>query len=327
MKLLRDAPELVTSRFPHVQLAFHLARLYKTERNRWPETVCAHYSRPVSAIVLIHPTGDCMEGFPEFETLDLEAADGWLTVWFNSPENRNALTAERARELTSLCGVLAASQAIRGVVFRGRGSVFCAGGDLKSFGRTLSGDAGYDEIRDLSLAGAEMFDTIFALPQYTVMAVEGAAIAGGLGMVCLGDHVVATRDAKFALSEVRVGLTPAQIAPFVIQRLGLRVGRSLMLSGARFDGEEAHSIGLVDAVVEDADALAAAIEQQRRLIADAAPGAVAAIKAQVSQLPFQSRDEQKQAAADSFAKRMLSDEAREGIGAFVEKRKPNWAGD
>lgn len=265
-----------------------------------------------------------MEGFPDFETLDLAAENGWLTVWFNSPENRNALTAERARDLTALCGLLAASQAIRGVVFRGRGGVFCAGGDLKSFGRMSSGQAGYEEIRDLSLAGAELFDAIHALPQYTIMAVEGAAMAGGLGMVCLGDHVVATRDAKFALSEVRIGLTPAQIAPFVIQRLGLRVGRSLMLSGARFDGEEAHSIGLVDAVVEDADALAAAIEQQKKLIADAAPGAVAAIKAQVAQLSFQSRDEQKQAAAENFAKRMLSDEAREGIASFIEKRKPSW---
>lgn len=265
-----------------------------------------------------------MEGFPDFETLDLEAENGWLTVWFNSPENRNALTAERARDLTALCGLLATSQAIRGVVFRGRGGVFCAGGDLKSFGRMSSGQADYDEIHALSLAGAELFDAVAALPQYTIMAVEGSAMAGGLGLTCLGDYVVATRDAKFALSEVRIGLTPAQIAPFVIQRLGLRVGRLLMLSGARFDGEEARSIGLVDAVAEDADALAAAIEQQKKLIAGAAPGAVAAIKAQIAQLPFQSRDEQKQAAADSFAKRMLSDEAREGIASFVEKRKPSW---
>ena len=97
-----------------------------------------------------------------------------------------------------------------------------------------------------------------------------------------------------------------------------------MLTGARFDGDEAHSIGLLDAVVEDAGALSAAIEQQKKLIAGAAPGAVAVIKAQIAQLPFQSRDEQKQAAADSFAKRMLSDEAREGIASFVEKRKPSW---
>ncbi|GAB5508487.1 MAG: isohexenylglutaconyl-CoA hydratase [Rhizobiaceae bacterium] len=268
-----------------------------------------------------------MEGFPDFETLDVEAVNGWLTVWFNSPENRNALTTERARELTSLCKVLAASQAVRGVVFRGRGGVFCAGGDLKSFGHMLSGDAGYDEIRDLSLAGAEMFDAIYALPQYTIMAVEGAAMAGGLGMVCLGDHVIATGDTTFALSEVRIGLTPAQIAPFIIQRLGPRVGRSLMLTGARLDASEALSIGLVDSVVENADALTASTDEQKKLLAGAAPGAVAAIKAQIAQLPFQSRSEQKQAAADSFARQMLSDEAREGIGAFAEKRKPNWTGE
>ena len=268
-----------------------------------------------------------MDGFPDFETLDMEAANGWLTVWFNSPENRNALTTERARELTSLCEVLAASQAIRGVVFRGRGGVFCAGGDLKSFGHMLSGDAGYDEIRDLSLAGAEMFDAIYALPQYTIMAVEGAAMAGGLGMVCNGDHVIATGDTTFALSEVRIGLTPAQIAPFVIQRLGPRVGRSLMLTGARLDASEALSIGLVDSVVENSDALTASIDAQKKLVAGAAPGAVAAIKAQIAQLPFQSRSEQKHAAADSFARQMLSDEAREGIGAFAEKRKPNWTGE
>ncbi|MBO6901609.1 MAG: enoyl-CoA hydratase/isomerase family protein [Rhizobiaceae bacterium] len=265
-----------------------------------------------------------MEGFPEFETLDLEAERGWLTVWLNSPENRNALTPERARDLTALCSMLATSAGIRGVVFRGRGGVFCAGGDLKSFGRMMADEADRDKLHALSLDGAALFDAIHALPQFTIMAVEGAAMAGGLGMVCLGDHVIATGETKFALSEVRIGLTPAQIAPFVIQRLGMRVGRSLMLTGARFDGIEAQKIGLVDAVVDDADALTAAIEQQKKVMAGAAPGAVAAIKAQIAQLPFQTRDGQKQAAADSFAGRMLSNEAREGIRAFAEKRKPSW---
>ncbi|MEX0285974.1 MAG: enoyl-CoA hydratase/isomerase family protein [Paracoccaceae bacterium] len=261
---------------------------------------------------------------PSYETLDLEADAGWLTVWFNSPENRNALTDARVDDILSLCTWLQDAP-LRGVLFRGRGGGFCAGGDLKSFKSAYTDGVGDSaQIVAMSLRGADMFDAVAGLPQYTVMAVEGAAMAGGMGLACCGDFVIATDDAMFGLSEVRIGLTPAQIAPFVIRRMGLQVGRQLMLTGARFRGEEAKACGMVDEWVPDAEFLEQAIATQQRMIEGVAPGALAAIKAQIAQMPFQTRTEQRQTAAESFTARMLSDEAREGIGAFFEKRKPNW---
>ncbi len=261
---------------------------------------------------------------PDFEALETDRDGGWLTVWFNTPENRNALTDARVGDLLSLCAALNAAPGIRGVTFRGRGEVFCAGGDLKSFRANFQGGAEREEIVRMSLRAGDLFDAVAGLPQYTVMAIEGAAMAGGMGLACCGDYVVARTDALFGLSETRIGLSPAQIAPFVLRRLGLRAGRQMMMTGARFSGQEARELGMADALAADAAEMDRAIAEQRRLIAGVAPGALASVKAQIAALPFQSRAEQKQAAAESFADRMLSDEARVGIGAFFEKRKPRW---
>lgn len=259
---------------------------------------------------------------PVSDHLELEQDGAWLTVWFNEPEKRNPLTGERVEALIDLCAALQ-SAPIRGVTFRGRGGVFCAGGDLKSFKTVFQGGASKDDIVALSLRAADLFDAVAALPQFTVMAVEGAVMAGGFGLACIGDAVIATPGTKFSLSETRIGLTPAQIAPFVVARLGMPAARRLMLAGAMLDTDAALQVGLVDQVTDDMDAALA--DQQAKVLA-AAPKALATIKHQLAALPFQTRAEQRQMAADTFADAMLSDEAREGISAFFDKRKPNWAG-
>lgn len=265
-----------------------------------------------------------MTNLPPMTALDLELAGGWLTVWFNQPEIRNPLTTERVRELITLSDCLTERRDIRGVTFRGRDRSFCAGGDMKAFSAVFqSGQR--DQVIAMSLEGAALFDAINALPQVTIMAVEGAAMAGGFGLACAGDVVIADAEARFALTETTIGLTPAQIAPFVLRRLGVREGRRLMLLASVLAADEAVAIGLVDTVTSGPEAMNAEIARVRNQVLRCAPGAVAATKRLILTLPGLTRTDQKQAAAESFATSMLSDEGREGVASFLEKRKPKWA--
>lgn len=265
-----------------------------------------------------------MADLPDTKTIDLELEGEWLTIWFNEPEKRNPLTIERTREIRIACEAVAPRRDIRGITFRGRAGAFCAGGDLKAFGEMIEGADGRDEIIGLSREGGALFDTVNALPQVTVMAVEGAAMAGGLGLACVGDVVLVDRNAKFALTETRIGLSPAQIAPFVLQRLGMRIGRRLMLTAAQFDAAEALEIGLADKLVGEDQTMDEAIAGVRAAVLRCAPGAVAQTKKLILALPDTRRDRQVILAAEVFAERLLSEEGREGVAAFVEKRKPGW---
>jgi isohexenylglutaconyl-CoA hydratase len=256
----------------------------------------------------------------EAKTLDLKLDGGWLDVWFNSPETRNPLTDARAAELRALCAVLRDRRDIRGVTFRGRGGFFCAGGDLKSFQKMFAG-ATREDIVAMSKGAAELFRDINTLPQVTVMAIEGAAMAGGFGLACCGDVVIVHPSAMFAFTETRIGLSPAQISPFVIQRLGARIGRRLMLTGATFTGAEAEAFGFADTVTEDING---AIADVKAGVLKCAPGAVAATKALILDLPNMTREETAEAAAHVFADRLTSDEGREGVMSFAQKRKPKW---
>lgn len=266
-----------------------------------------------------------MTGLPETSAVDLELQDEWLTIWFNEPEKRNPLSQERSRDLLAVCEAIAGRRDVRGVTFRGRGGMFCAGGDLKAFRSVFQGTGDREATLAMSRQGGHLFDAINELPQVTVMAVEGAAVAGGLGLVCAGDVVVVERATKFSLTETMIGLSPAQIAPFVVGRLGLRLARRLMLTGAAFDGTEASEIGLADDVADGEAGIDAAIKTVCEQVLRCAPGAVADTKNLVLALSGLSRPEQIELAADVFADRIHSDEGREGVSSFVEKRKPKWA--
>lgn len=266
-----------------------------------------------------------MQDLPATGAVDLEPDGDWLTIWFNQPDIRNPLTGERVADLLALCAHLRARPDIRGVTFRGRGGIFCAGGDLKTFKDVFQGSADTAAVIKMSSDGGRMMGEVAALPQVTVMAIEGAAMAGGFGLACAGDIVIAEQGARFALTETMIGLAPAQIAPFVIERLGLREGRRLMMLAQALDGEEALRIGLADRLVDGAGDMDAAIADVRAQAMRCAPGAVAETKRLIRILPPLSRAEQVEAAAASFAERMLSDEGREGISSFFEKRKPHWA--
>jgi isohexenylglutaconyl-CoA hydratase len=261
-----------------------------------------------------------------YQTIELEHQHEWLTVWLNRPASRNALSAAMVGELLEVLEAIAPDRAIRGVTLRGRGGVFCAGADLAEFKATMA-DATIDAaaVARNNRNGGRLFQRINSLPQVVVALVEGAAMAGGLGMACCADIVAVTEDAQFALTETTLGIPPAQIAPFLADRLGLPAARRLMLTGVRFRGPEALQLRLADYVVPDVEGLARIEADIRANVRRCAPGANASTK----EILLASRQLDRVAmldfAAECFARCLLGDEGREGITAFMEKRKPAWA--
>jgi isohexenylglutaconyl-CoA hydratase len=162
------------------------------------------------------------------------------------------------------------------------------------------------------------------LPQTIVMVVEGAAYGGGLGLMCGGDVVLAAADAKFSISETTLGVPPAQIAPFVAQRIGVARTRRLSLTAHRFDGREAERLGLVDMACEDTAALEAALAQTMAGITRCSPHANAVTKRLILASRTLPREELLEQSADAFAECLRHAEGNEGVNAFLQKRKPKW---
>ena len=266
-----------------------------------------------------------MPDLPDTEKLDLDVADGWLTIWFATPENRNALSDELVGELMETLTRIRDDRSVRGVILRGKGGVFCAGGDLKGFMAALSGGLTHEAAAEMNRRGGELFKMVNETPQIVVALIEGAAIAGGLGLACCADIVAVTKDAKFSLTETQLGITPAQIAPHVVRRIGLTESRRLMLTGARFDGEEAAKLGLANFVVDSGDDLARVAADIQAAVKRCAPAANAVTKEILLAAQSLDADEMITFAADKFASTIVSEEGLEGIKSFVEKRKPSWA--
>jgi isohexenylglutaconyl-CoA hydratase len=262
---------------------------------------------------------------PEVENLLVERDGHTLTIWFNRPEVRNALSQAVADDLAATLEALPAEDAIRFVILRGKGGVFCAGGDLKMFKAVFQGGTDRDEIVRFNADFGRLMKAVQALPQLMIVLIEGAAMAGGLGLSCLADVVVTTADAKFALTEVTLGIPPAQITPVVIKRIGASEARRLLLTASRFDGTEAGRLGFAHFVVDDAAGLDAKAREILRQASKGAPGAIARTKEIINATTQLDGDELVQFAAERFADCMLGDEAREGLAAFAEKRQPSWA--
>jgi isohexenylglutaconyl-CoA hydratase len=260
------------------------------------------------------------------QTLQLEQADGWLTIWLNRPESRNAMSVHMVSELMDTLQSVASDASVRGVTLRGRGGAFCAGGDIKDFKTGMQGQLqDVQAVRDSSLRAGELFERINTLPQVVLMLVEGPAMAGGMGMVCAGDVVAVCEGASFALTEVTLGIPPAQIAPYVVNRLGLRTARRLMLTAARLDATEALRLGLADFLAPDVAGLEAIEADLKRAVKRCAPGANAVTKNILLATQRLQGEELRAFAADGFAGCMVGEEGQEGVAAFLEKRKPAWA--
>ena len=269
-----------------------------------------------------------MTTLPDTKALILEPRGSVLTIWLNRPEARNALSADMVDELGAVLDATRDDRSLRTIILRGKGGFFCAGGDIKGFKSDLQGGApDRDEVARGNRSFGDLMIKLNEQPQAVIILVEGAAIGGGLGLACVGDVTIVTRDARFRLSETSLGIPPAQIAPFVTERVGLTQARRLMLTGARFTGADAVQYGIGHILAEDAADLEAKLAQVLEQIALCAPGANAVTKSIVFETTRRPRPEALDFASRGFADCMLSDEGREGVAAFVEKRKPRWAND
>ncbi len=261
----------------------------------------------------------------ETSALILERDGSVLKIWFNRPEARNALTGEVVEELNATLDNIRDDRSIRAIVLRGKGGVFCAGGDIKGFKSGMQGKGDAKEIARGNRTFGDLMTKLNEQPQVVIMLVEGGAIGGGLGLACVGDVTIVTKETKFRLSETSLGIPPAQIAPFVTERVGLTTARRLMLTGARFKGEEAVRLGIGHMVADDAAHMERMCDEVLEQIVNCAPGANAITKAIVFEATRRPRADALDFAAQGFASAILSDEGREGVAAFIEKRKPRWA--
>jgi isohexenylglutaconyl-CoA hydratase len=256
----------------------------------------------------------------------LEQDGEWLTIWFNRPDVRNALVKDLFDQLMQALDVLKSKKSFRGILFRGMGGFFCSGGDLKSFKKiATAGDQAKSMALSTSLEVAQLYKKIRELPQLTVSIVEGGAMAGGFGMACATDLLVTMADAKYALTETRIGITPAQIMPYVVERVGFAQARKLMLLASRIDGEQAHQIGMADFVAADETELLVLLDYIKTQLHACAPSAIAATKDLLAKTRLLQGDDYINYAAESFANSMVSEEGQEGFSSFIEKRIPEWA--
>jgi len=260
----------------------------------------------------------------EYRYLELEQADGCVTLWLKRPERHNALNAELIAELHHAVEELGAQPGVRALVLAGRGQSFCAGGDL-AWMREQAAAPPEQNLQDARQLGY-MLRSLASCPVPTVARVHGAAIGGGLGLVAACDLVIASATAQFGATEARLGLSPSSIAPYVSAAIGERAARAWFLLGERLGAQQAQRLGLVHEVVE-AEALEAGVQRLLATLRLGAPQAQQHCKwllGELRTLPSRSA-EQLEECARSLASVRAGAEAREGIEAFFARRKPDWA--
>lgn len=265
---------------------------------------------------------------PAVEHLLLREEAGVLHLTLNRPESRNAMSPPMLAEIEAVFDAIRDSRALRAVVLRGAGGHFCAGADLKGMmGAGLAPPAAGapDPVAAMNRAFGTMLRKVAAAPQVVIAVCEGAVLGGGFGLACVSDIALAHAEAKFGMPETTRGLPPAQIAPFVVERIGLTQARRLALTGAQFRGDEALRLGLVHEVFRDDAGLDARLAELLRQVLGCAPQANAVTKAILLAAGGQVTEAMLDAAADAFAGCVRGTEAGEGIAAFLQKRKPRWA--
>ena len=246
---------------------------------------------------------------------DIRQGAAWITL--DRPDARNALSAALVNELDAHIATALDDAAVRCIVLTGNGPAFCAGADLKSPpGQVVDGRAG--------VSFADVLARIQDAPKPVIAAVNGAAFAGGLGLVGASDIVVAVDDAPFAFSEVRIGVIPAVISVVCLPKLGIHHGMKLFLTGERFSGAQAVALGLVHRAVPRTG-LHAAVQAEIDMLNLGGPTALAECKRLVRRVPHLPRDEALRVTSEWSARTFRGAEAAEGMAAFREKRQPAWA--
>lgn len=265
---------------------------------------------------------------PTTETLELKRQGAFLHVTLNRPDSRNAMSLAMVDELMSVFDAVDADESIRGLVLRGAGGHFCAGGDIKdmSGARQKAAEGDTDAFFHLNRRFGEMIQRANELPATVVAVLEGAVMGGGFGLACVSDIALADTSAKFGLPETSLGVIPAQIAPFVVQRIGLTQTRRLALTAARINGSEALRLGLVHDARESGE-LDQALEDILAEVRQCAPRASARTKQLILDVGRVPMDELLDSAARDFTAAVTGEEGQEGTLAFMQKRSPAWAAD
>lgn len=259
----------------------------------------------------------------DFSTIELHTDPrGVATLWLNRPDKHNAFNAEMIKELIQALRQVAADDSLRFLVLRGQGRHFCAGADLGWMQASAQLDYAAN-LRDAHELG-ELMSLLYHLPCPTLAVVQGAAFGGAVGLTACCDIAIGVLDASFSLSEVRIGLVPAVISPYVVQAIGERAARRYALSAERFSGERARELGLL-AECYPAGELEAEVEQWVANLLQNSPQAMRAAKALLQDVGSGVLgDALRQRTESVIAGIRVSEEGQEGLNAFLQKRKPAW---
>ncbi len=258
----------------------------------------------------------------EFKTIQVELKDQVATIWLNRPGKRNAFNIEMLEELIEAYDRMSDEPDVRVIILRGRGNVFCAGADLHWMKSAMQKSLEYNFKESLRLS--DCFHKIYSCSKVTMCIVQRAAIGGANGLVAACDIAIALPETKFSLSEVRIGLVPACIAPFILKRVGEFTARYLMLTGKRIDEHDALAYGLINEIYSPDD-FDEKLERLIRQLLGAGPQALVRCK----ELIYNIVNEQTYEEARPYTAKMIAEirksvEAQEGMNAYLEKRKPNW---
>lgn len=261
------------------------------------------------------------------DSIQLERQGSILTLWLNRPESRNAMSLNMVNAIQQVFAHIAEDSSIRAVILRGKGGHFCAGGDIKDMAALRVEAANVGSLQpyvDFNRCFGAMIEQVDQAPQTVVAILEGAVLGGGFGLACVSDIAISRDNAQFGLPETGLGVLPAQIAPFVVKRIGLTQARRLALLGSRFNGETAQKLGVIHEVVRDDIELEQLLADTIQQIKRAAPLASRNTKALLHRTLNEPLDSLLDAAAQQFAQAVGGAEGQEGTMAFIQKRLPNW---
>ena len=244
------------------------------------------------------------------------------TITFNRPDKRNAISYELIEELLAALSHLQTSKA-QLVVLTGAGKAFCSGMDLENL-REITSRSTEENLKDTQSV-ARLFRTLYDFPKLTIAAVNGAAIAGGTGLATLCDFTIASTEAKFGYTEVKIGFTPAIVSSFLVRQVGEKQARDLLLTGRILSADEAFRLGLVTEVVPP-EQLTPRVQQLCEVLLQNSPTSLIATKKLINSFGASELDRQIDSSMRANAEIRTTDDFREGVTAFLEKRRPRWSG-
>ncbi len=256
-----------------------------------------------------------------YKTIEYKVDNRVATVIFNRPGVRNAFNWTMIEELFDVFKKIKEDKKIRVVILTGKGTCFCAGADLNWMGNVMN--MPYEDNYKESYELGQLFYLIYSLPKPVVGKINGHAIGGGTGFVSICDIAVASADARFSFSEVRIGLIPADISPYIFRKCGEGRIRPYFLTGRRLTAQDALKVGLVNDVVEP-DNLDTAVNRYVEDLLAGGPDAIKACKKLLEKVPNLPFEKVSKYTAEVLANLRMSEEAQEGMSAFLKKRKPKW---